>query len=90
MYVNYDGILRVAFIVRLYRFVIVLAWHLGGMGTSLPAVGVVRFLRVPGCTLRRLLLGRVLWKRLRTLWVMSRTYCACPAAPLGGFLLGRL
>jgi hypothetical protein len=30
------------------------------MRTSLPAVDVVRFWRVPGCTLRRLLLGRVL------------------------------
>ena len=76
MYVNYDGISCDVFIVRLSRFVIVLARHLGGMSTSLPAGNVVRFwyivktshpvgdvahlLCMPGCTLRRLLLGRVL------------------------------
>jgi hypothetical protein len=59
MYVNYDGISCAAFIVRLSRFVIVLAWYLGGMGTSLPVGNVASFWRVPGCTLRRLLLGRV-------------------------------
>jgi hypothetical protein len=60
MYVNYDSILHAAFIVRLFRFVIVLAWHLGGMRTSLPAGDVMRFWRMPGYTLRHLLLGRVL------------------------------
>ena len=60
MYVNYDGISRAAFIERLFRFVIVLARHFGGIKTSLPTGDVVRFLRMPGCTLRWLLLGRVL------------------------------
>jgi hypothetical protein len=60
MYVNYDGISRAAFIVRLFQFVIVLAQQLGGMRTSLTAGDVVRFWCMPGCTLRWLLLGRVL------------------------------
>jgi hypothetical protein len=51
--------LHAALVVRLSRLVIVLAWHLDGMGTSLPTGDIERFWRVPGCALRWILFGRV-------------------------------